>query len=161
MLSHKRGSKKRNLDWAALFSVHIHSGEMEIVTIRFLQSPSVIQRHLFFEWGTHSHRFVIPLVHCRVAQLTLPRPDHSAIQADEAMLTLDSGSVSLSCSALGDSVQTIWLRGRHSDSFTFDTAVLRCVAVAPLGMFLSESDCDSGMCDCSSLKSIMQTLDLI
>jgi len=26
---------------------------------------------------------------------------------------------------------------------------------------MSESDCDTGMCDCSSLKSIMQTLDLI
>ena len=52
------------------------------------------------------------------------------------MLTLDSGSVSLSRSARGDSVQTIWLVGRHSDPFTLDTAVLRCVTVAPLGMFL-------------------------
>jgi len=100
-------------------------------------------------------------MHCRVAQLALPRPEHSSIQGDEAMLTLNSGNVPLSCSARGDSVHTIWLRGRHSDSFTFDTAVLRCVAVALLGMFLSESDRDSGMCDCSSLKSIMQTLDLI
>jgi len=51
------------------------------------------------------------------------------------MLTLDSGSVSLSRSARGDSVQTIWLAGRHSDPFTLDTTVLRCVKVAPLGMF--------------------------
>jgi len=51
------------------------------------------------------------------------------------MLTLDSGSVSLSRSARGDSVQTIWLACRHSDPFTLDTTVLRCVKVAPLGMF--------------------------
>ena len=50
------------------------------------------------------------------------------------MLTLDSGSVSLSRSARGDSVQTIWLVGRHSDPLTLDTTVLRCVTVAPLGM---------------------------
>jgi len=75
-------------------------------------------------------------VHFSVAQLDLQRPDHSAIQADEAMLTLDSGSVSLSRSACGDSVQTTWLLGRHSNSFTLDTTVLRCVTVAPLGMFL-------------------------
>ena len=29
------------------------------------------------------------------------------------------------------------------------------------GIGVSESDRDTGMCDCSSLKSIMQTLDLI
>jgi len=52
------------------------------------------------------------------------------------MLTLDSGSVSLSRSADGDSVQTIWLVGRHSDPFTLDNTVLCCVTVAPLGMFL-------------------------
>ena len=52
------------------------------------------------------------------------------------MLTLDSGGVSLSRSALGDSVQTIWLVGRHSDPFTLDNTVLCCVTVAPLGMFL-------------------------
>ena len=52
------------------------------------------------------------------------------------MLTLDSGSVSLSRSADGDSVQTIWLVGRHSDPFTLDNTVLSCVTVAPLGMFL-------------------------
>jgi len=33
------------------------------------------------------------------------------------MLTLDSGSVSLSRSARGDSIQSIWLVGRHSDPF--------------------------------------------
>jgi len=52
------------------------------------------------------------------------------------MLTLDSGSVSLSRSARGDSVQTIWLVGRHSDPFTLDTTVFCCVTVSPLGMFL-------------------------
>jgi len=41
-------------------------------------------------------RFVIPLVHFGVTQLDLHHPDHSAIQADEAMLILDSGSVPLS-----------------------------------------------------------------
>ena len=53
------------------------------------------------------------------------------------MLTLDSGSVSLSRSARGDSVQTIWLRlvGRHSDPFTLDNTVLCCMTVAPLSMF--------------------------
>jgi len=36
------------------------------------------------------------------------------------------------------------------------------VAQAALGLsMLSESDRDTGMCDCSSLKNIMQTLDLI
>jgi len=75
-------------------------------------------------------------VHFSVAQLDLQRPNHSAIKADEAMLTLDSGSVSLSRSASGDSVQMIWLVGRHSDPFTFDNTVLCCVTVAPLGMFL-------------------------
>ena len=52
------------------------------------------------------------------------------------MLTLDSGSVSLRRSARGDSVQTIWLVSRHSDPFTLDNTVLRCVTLAPLGMFL-------------------------
>ena len=52
------------------------------------------------------------------------------------MLTLDCGSVSLSRSARGDSVQTIWFVGRHSDAFTLDNTVLCCVTVAPLGMFL-------------------------
>jgi len=52
------------------------------------------------------------------------------------MPTLDSGSVSLSRSARGDSVQTIWLVGRHSVLFTLDTTVLRCVTVAPLVVFL-------------------------
>jgi len=52
------------------------------------------------------------------------------------MPTLDSGRVSLSRSARGDSVQTIWLVGRHSVLFTLDTTVLRCVTVAPLVMFL-------------------------
>ena len=52
------------------------------------------------------------------------------------MPTLDSGSVSLSRSADGDSVQTIWLVGRHSVLFTLDTTVPRCVTVAPLVMFL-------------------------
>jgi len=33
--------------------------------------------------------------------------------------------------------------------------------ILSLPSFLSESDRDSGMCDCFSLKSIMQTLDLI
>jgi len=75
-------------------------------------------------------------VHFSVDQLELHRPDHSAIQAKEAMLTLDSGSISLSRSARGDSVQTIWLVGSHSNPVTFDTTVLRCVTVAPLGMFL-------------------------
>jgi len=135
MLSHKIGSKARSLDWAALFSVHIHGGEMVIVILRLLRSPSVRQRHLFFGRVTHLHRFAIPLVHFSVAQPDLQRPDHLAIQADEAMLTFDFGSISLSCLARGDSIQTIWL-GRHSDHFTLDTTVLRCVAVAPLGMFL-------------------------
>jgi len=79
MLSHKRGSKKRNFDWATQFSVHIHGGEMVIVILRFLQSPSVIQRHLFFGRVTHLHRFEILLVYFSVAQLDLQRPDHSAI----------------------------------------------------------------------------------
>jgi len=52
------------------------------------------------------------------------------------MRTLDSGSVSLSRSAQGDSVQTIWPVGPHSDPFTLDNTVLYCVTVAPLGMFL-------------------------
>jgi len=52
------------------------------------------------------------------------------------MLTLDSGSVSLSRSAWGDSVQTIWLVGRHSDPFTLDNTVLCCLTVATRGMFL-------------------------
>jgi len=82
MLSHKRGSKKRNFDWATQFSVHIPGGEMVIVTLRFLQSPSVIQRHLFFGRVTHLHRFEILLVYFSVAQLDLQRPDHSAIKAD-------------------------------------------------------------------------------
>jgi len=59
-----------------------------------------------------------------------------AIQADEAMLTPNSGSVSLSRSARGESVQTIWLVGRRGNPFTLDTTMLRCVIVAPLGMFL-------------------------
>jgi len=84
----------------------------------------------------HLNRFAIPLVHFSVAQLYLQRPAHSAIQADEAMLTLDSGSVSLSRLARGDSAQMIWLGGRHSDSFKFDITVLCCVTAAPLGMFL-------------------------
>jgi len=46
------------------------------------------------------------------------------------------GSVSLSRSAWGDSVQTNWLVGRHIDPFTLDNTVLCCVTVAPLGMFL-------------------------
>jgi len=52
------------------------------------------------------------------------------------MLTLNSGSLSLSRSARGDSVQTIWLVSRHSDPFTLDNTVLCCATVAPLGMFL-------------------------
>jgi len=52
------------------------------------------------------------------------------------MLILGSSSVSLSRSARGDSVRTIWLLGRHSDPFTLDNTVLCCVSVAPLGMFL-------------------------
>ena len=52
------------------------------------------------------------------------------------MLTLDSGSVSLSRSARDDSVQTIWLVGRHSDPFILNHTVLRSVTLAPLGMFL-------------------------
>ena len=79
MLSHKRLSKKRNFDWATQFSVHIHGGEMVIVILRFLQSPSVIQRHLFFGRVTHLHRFEILLVYFSVAQLDLQSPDHSAI----------------------------------------------------------------------------------
>jgi len=51
----------------------------------------------------------ILLVHFSIAQLDFQRPDHSAVQADEAMLTLDSGSASLSRSARGDSIQTIRL----------------------------------------------------
>jgi len=51
-------------------------------------------------------------------------------------MTLDFGSVSLSRSAWGDSVQTICLVGRHSDPFTLDNTVFCCVTVAPLGMFL-------------------------
>ena len=51
------------------------------------------------------------------------------------MLTLDSGSVSLSRSARGDSVQKIWLVGRHSDPFTLENTVFRCVTLPPLGMF--------------------------
>jgi len=42
----------------------------------------------------------------------------------------------LSRSARGDSVQTIWFVGRHSDPFTLDITVLRCVTVALLGMSL-------------------------
>jgi len=135
MLSYEGGSKKRNFDWAALPGAN-HSGEMVIVIIRFLQSPSVIQRHLFLGRVTHLHRLAIQLVHFSVAQLDSQHPDHSAIQADEAMLTLDSGSVSLSRSAQGDSVQTIWRVGRHSDPFTLDNTMLGCVKVAPLGIFL-------------------------
>ena len=52
------------------------------------------------------------------------------------MLTLDSGGVSLSRLARGNIIQTIRLVGCHSNLFTLDTTVLRCVAVAPLGMFL-------------------------
>jgi len=51
------------------------------------------------------------------------------------MLTIDSGSVPLSRSTRGNSVQTIWLVGYHSDPFTIDNTVLRCLIVAPLGMF--------------------------
>jgi len=61
------------------------------VIIRFLQSPSVIQRHLFFGWVTHVHCFAVQLVHFCFAQLDFQRLNHSAIQADEAMPTLDSG----------------------------------------------------------------------
>jgi len=56
--------------------------------------------------------FVILPVHFRVAQLDLQSADHSAVQADDAMLTLDSGSVSLTCSVRGESVVS-----RRSDSF--------------------------------------------
>ena len=52
------------------------------------------------------------------------------------MLTLDSGSVSLSRSARSDSVQMIWRVAWHSDFFPLDTTVLRCVKVAQLSMFL-------------------------
>ena len=52
------------------------------------------------------------------------------------MLTLNSDSVSLSRSAQGDSVRTIWLVGRLSDSFKLDSIVRCCVTVAPLGTFL-------------------------
>jgi len=48
MMSRKTESKKCNFDWAALFSVNINSGEMVIVIVSSLQSPSFIQRHLFF-----------------------------------------------------------------------------------------------------------------
>jgi len=60
---------------------------MVIVIIRFVQLPSVIQRHLFFGRVTHIQCFAIPLVHFIVAQLNSQRLDHSAIQADEAVLT--------------------------------------------------------------------------
>jgi len=40
------------------------------------------------------------------------------------MLTLDSGGVSLSRSALGDSVQTIWLVGRHREKI-FSHSILK------------------------------------
>jgi len=69
-----------------------HCGEMVIVRIRFLQSPS-IQRHLFFGRATHLHRFAISIVDFSVAQLDLQHPDHLAIYADEAMLTLDLSSI--------------------------------------------------------------------
>jgi len=57
------------------------SGEMVTVILRFLQSPTVAQRHLFFGPVTHLHRdrFAIPFVHFNFAQLDLQRPDHSAI----------------------------------------------------------------------------------
>jgi len=109
---------------------------MVMVILNFLQSLSIIQQHLFFRRVPHLYRFAIPLVHFSVAQLDLQRPAHSAIQADEAMLTLDSGSISLSRLARGDSAQMIWLGGHHSDPFKFDTTVLCCMTVAPLGMFL-------------------------
>ena len=53
--------------------------------------------------------FVILPVRFRVG---LRGADHSAVQADDAMLTLDSGSVSLTCSVRGESVVS-----RHTDSF--------------------------------------------
>jgi len=79
MLSHKRGSKKCNFDWAALFSVHIHGGEMVTVIFMFLQLPFFIQQHRGFGCVTRLHRFAVPLVHFSVAQLDLQRPDHLAI----------------------------------------------------------------------------------
>ena len=40
--------------------------------------------------------------------------------------------------------------------------VVTSIALTLVGMStMSESDCDSGMCDSSSLKSIIQTLDLV
>jgi len=77
-----KGVKETQLDWAALFSVHIHSGKMVIVTIRFLQSPSVIQQHLFSNgWLTHT---VSWFRECIVVSLSSPYRVQS-IQVFKAM----------------------------------------------------------------------------
>jgi len=51
---HVRGvHKSHHFDLANLFSVHITGGEMVLVILRWLQLPSVTQRHLFFGQVTH------------------------------------------------------------------------------------------------------------
>ena len=137
MLSHKGGSKESNLNWAALFSVHIHGREIVIVIVKFLQSPCVIQRHLCFGRMDSLTPFRDSVGALSLSSTySVQTPDHLAIQTDEAILTLDSGSVSLSRSARGDSIRKIWPAGLRSDSLSLDTTVLCCVTVAPFGMFL-------------------------
>ena len=41
-VSYNRRSRKRNLDWAALFSMYIHGSEMVMVITMFLLSPSAL-----------------------------------------------------------------------------------------------------------------------
>jgi len=79
MLSYKKGFKETQFRLGHSILVSNHSCEMVIVIIRFLQSPSVIQRHLFFGRVTHLHRFAIQLVHFSVTQLDLQHLGHSAI----------------------------------------------------------------------------------
>ena len=69
MLSHERGSKETQFRLGRSILGAIHSGEMVIMILRFLQSPSVKQQHLFFGRVTHLHRFAISLVHFSVTQL--------------------------------------------------------------------------------------------
>jgi len=76
------------------------------------------------------------------------------------MLTLDSGSVSLSRSARGDSVQTIWRVGRHSNLLTIDTTVLCWMTVAPLGMFLRAYLFDTYLLIFEGHASWSQSLDV-
>jgi len=132
----------------SILSAYLRRQNCNDEIIRCLQSPSVIQKIFAFWTGdsftgdsfTPFRNSVRLFLSCRWARLTASRPfsNHVAIQADEVMLTLASGSIFLSRSARGVIIQTFWIVSRHSDPFSFINTVLLCVPVTPLSMFLLE-----------------------